>query len=135
MARVQFESYRRRTPAINLSALVDVLFILIVFVMLAASFDRVGALDVEVPRAESVSPTMPEAVQLVVPRQGPMRLDGTPVDLAELGPRLLVARETRSALLLVADGELPLARAVAILSHAAEAGFTNVSIAARGELL
>jgi len=128
---VQFESYQRRAPAINLSALIDVLFILIVFVMLAASFDRVGALDVDVPSARALADPDRSAVRLVVPREGPMRLEGQPVSLAEIGERLAAARAGRTALLLVADGEVPLARAAAILGHATTAGYTAVSIAAR----
>ncbi len=130
---MQFESYRRRTPTINLSALVDVLFILIVFVMLAASFERVGALDVDVPNARSVAEPNRDAVRLVVPREGPMRLEGEPVSVAELGARLAEIRSGRSALILVADGEIALARAVAILGQASGAGYTEVSIAARPE--
>lgn len=130
---MQFESYRRRVPTINLSALVDVLFILIVFVMLAASFDRVGALDVDVPNARSVAEPDRDAVRLVVPRQGPMRLEGEPVSLEELGARLEEIRRGRSALILVADGDIALARAVTILDRASGAGYTSVSIAARPE--
>jgi biopolymer transport protein ExbD len=128
---MQFESYQRRAPSINLSALVDVLFILIVFVMLAANFDRIGTLDVDVPSASAVEAPDARAARLVVPREGRMRLDGEPVDPGELRARLFEVRRGRAALIVVADGEIPLRRATAILDHAAAAGYTSVAIAAQ----
>jgi biopolymer transport protein ExbD len=128
---MQFEGYRRRAPSINLSALVDVLFILIVFVMLAANFDRIGALDVDVPSAEGAQRPDDRAVRLVVPKDGPMRLEDQPVEIGELGQRLSEVRRGRAALILIADGGVPLARATAILGHATAAGYTSVAIAAR----
>ena len=130
---MQFDSYRRRTPTINLSALIDVLFILIVFVMLAASFDRIGALDIEGPGSEMTSRPASDAIELEVPTRGPMRLLGVPIGADDLTAKLRAARGDRTSLILVADGEVALARVTRILGAAAAAGFTSVAIAARSE--
>jgi biopolymer transport protein ExbD len=123
-------SLRRQSPAINLSALVDVLFILIIFVMLAAEFDRTGAVDIDLPAADAPA-AVGDAVRLVVPADGPARLRGRPIDDDALAPALEAARGGRPTLLIVADGDLPLRRATRLIDAGRRAGFTEVSIAAR----
>jgi biopolymer transport protein ExbD len=88
---------------------------------------------VDVPSAHAVTEPDRRAVRLAVPSDGPMLLEGEPVSLAELGERLAAVRKGRSSLILVADGDVPLARAAAILGLATTAGYEAVSIAARPE--
>lgn len=123
---------RRAQPAIHLSALIDVLFIVLVFVVLAARFDQPRSLEVTLPRAQA-SAARPDdaAAVLEVPRAGPMRLDGVPVTEARLVQALRRAQAHKPTLLLVADGGIPLDRATRLLDAAGAAGFSAVSIATR----
>ncbi len=129
---MKLQSYRRVSPRINLSALVDVLFILIIFVMLVASFDPARALDIALPTSQSEAALEPRAATLRVPSSGAMTLDGYAVEPGQLIERLRQARAERDTLVLVADGEIPLTRATELLSAANRAGFASVSIATRG---
>lgn len=126
-----FESYRRRSPSINLSALVDVLFILIVFVILTASFNDVHAVDVELPGSASTAQLPADVAQLVVRTGGAMTLDGVPVGASSLAARLKTTRKGRATLMIIADGDVKLARATSILDKARAAGYTAVSIATK----
>ena len=130
---MKLETYRRTRPAINLSALVDVLFILIVFVVLAANFDRVRAVDIVLPVGGGEKMTEREVATLRVPSSGPMTLDGRPIGRDDLDDHLRRARGQRDTLILVADGEIALTRATTILSAATRAGFDSVTIATREE--
>jgi len=126
-----FEVTRRAPPTLNLSALIDVVFILLIFVVLAANFDRIQSLDVNLPSAQATSPASSEALTLVIPASGAVRLDNVAVAPEELTERLRALRGQHEALLLVADGAVAFERAVAVLGDAAAAGFQNVSIATR----
>lgn len=131
------QSYQRRAPTIHLSALIDVLFIVFVFVVLVARFHDTPApvrhLDVALPGTDSApAPSAPDAAVLEVPVRGPMRLDGAPVaDVEAIAPMLARARARTGTLVLAADGDIPLARAARLLDAATRAGFTDVSIATR----
>lgn len=134
---MRFESYQRRQPTINLTSLIDVLFILVVFVMLAASFDDVRGLDVALPGASSEDAHSQErAIVLMVPAAGPMRIQGTAIADHELETRLRALRQERASsepvLILAADRSISLDRATGILDAASRAGFSAVSIATRG---
>lgn len=122
-------SYRRRQPVIQLSALIDVLFIVLVFVVVAARFDRPRGVEVELPRAQGQTRGAEDAAVLVVPHAGPMHLDDATVTETGLAEALRQARAHKTALRLVADGALSLDRATRLLDAAAQAGFSSVSIA------
>jgi biopolymer transport protein ExbD len=126
---VEFESFSRPEPKINVSALLDVVFILLIFVVLAANFDRIREMNVLLPGAESSSPAQAEALILTVPHDGPLLLAGEVVTLENLRARLLELRPDYEVLLLVGDGRVDLAMAVRIFDEASAAGFESVSIA------
>lgn len=126
-----FEVSRRPPPTLNLSALIDVVFILLIFVVLAANFDRIQSIDVNLPSAQAAAPASSDALTLVIPASGALRIDGVEVAAESLTERLRALRADHEALLLVADGAVAFERAVAVLGDAAAAGFQNVSIATR----
>ena len=128
---MQFESFKRETPTINLSALIDVVFILLIFVVLAANFDRIRELQVVLPTAEAASEARPEALVLTGPVEGPMLLNEVPVAEDALLGELTRFAEDYDVLLLVGDGGVDLERTVSIFDDATKAGFESVSIATR----
>ena len=130
---MQFESFRREQPRINISALIDVVFILLIFVVLAANFDRIREMNVVLPTAEQATETSPDPLVLTVPLDGPMLLDDDPVDSAELPHRLSQKAGAHDVLVLVGDGGIDLDRTVELFDQAAAAGFESVSIATREE--
>jgi biopolymer transport protein ExbD len=126
---VHFETPRRQMPTINVSALVDVIFTLLIFLLLAATFTQVKALDVTLPEADAAAAADERALVVTVPGEGPLLVDGEPVADDRLVPHLRALRSDHEAVLLVADGQVALQRAVAVLDAAGKAGFTAVSIA------
>lgn len=128
---MRLETSRRQVPTINVSALVDVVFTLLIFLLLAATFSRVGKLDVALPEADSESIAGGEGLIVVVPRQGPVEIEGVEVEDEGLLAALNEQREAHESLLLVADGAVALERAVKVLDTAGRAGFFAISIATR----
>jgi biopolymer transport protein ExbD len=126
---MNFTSHRRPAPTINLSALIDIIFILLIFVVLAANFDRLRDLDVSLPSARGTGKADPKALVVTVPQEGPLRIDGKELDAANLEQHLRTLRATHESLLIAADGQVALERAVQVLSSASSAGFQSVSIA------
>lgn len=127
----EIERPRRREPSINISALIDVIFILMIFVILGASFERLRAMGIELPQGdtENVAPTDP--VTIIVPVDGPVRIDGRELRGDEIIAHLRERRREVSSLIIEADRGLPLQRAIDLLDAARTAGFTAVSVATR----
>lgn len=128
---MEFRSFQRAAPSINLSALIDIIFILVIFVVLAANFDRLRDLDVTLPSAHATGRVEPRAVVVVIPQGGAVRVNEEAVAEADLQPRLRALRAEHEALVIAADRGVELERAVRVMGDASAAGFTAVSIATR----
>jgi biopolymer transport protein ExbD len=126
-----FESYQRRSPTLNLSALIDVVFILVIFVVLAANFQRIREVEVDLPTARTTSQASDEALTLVIGSGLGYVVNGVDVTAEGLGEHLQGLRDEHQALLILSDKEIPFERAVFVLGEAAAAGFEHVSIAAK----
>lgn len=126
---IEFESRRRETPVLNLSALIDIAFILVIFIVLGATFQRVRAVDVELPSADAQSEPSGEALVITVPPEGPVRFGERLVELHDVRAALQEARPAYTSVVLLADRQADVQRAVQILADAQQAGFETVSLA------
>ena len=126
---MKFETRQRITPTINLAALIDVVFILVIFIVLGANFHRIQTLDVSIPEAESANEAEIESLVITIPVTGAIEVAGEKFELSELRLELQSKVSRYKTVLLVADRSVPVQRVVTILSDAQAVGFTSVSIA------
>ena len=126
---IEFETRRREPPAINLSALIA--FILVIFIVLGATFQRVRGVDVDLPSADAKANPESEALVVTVPRTGFVRVGEREVPDADVRAALSEARASHSSVLLLADKEAAVQRAVQLLTDAQHAGFESVAIATK----
>lgn len=126
---MELERRRRGTPSINLSALIDVVFILVIFVVLAANFQRLKGIDVDLPEAEASGAVEAKALTVTVSLSGDIEVDATPVAFAKLREALILRRKSQDRMVLKSDGGAAFERAVQVLAEARAAGFEAVSIA------
>jgi biopolymer transport protein ExbD len=131
---VNFSSSRRRPPmALELTPLIDVVFLLLIFFMVSTTFvSDDGGLAVELPRSENRD-LIPEGrdVALVIGADGTMQIDGQPHSLEQLRNRLkATAEEDPSTMVVVrADKELAHGRVVEVMDLVRQLGLTHFAIA------
>lgn len=122
---------------IDLTSLIDVVFLLLIFFMVSTNFERQAVLKVDLPEASAAeAPTeIPERLELVVDPTGRMYLNDQ--QLIDDRRQTLVAAFKQAAggqrdlpLLLRADRMTPHHYVVMAMDVAAELGFSNLSIAA-----
>jgi len=119
---------RRRRNAIGLTPLIDVVFILLLFFMLASSLTRLHALpvyaDADLGDTGAVADDQGDVLRLRIFADGSLDLDGTTLTLGELRAALsrrLQGRPDARLELLPADA-LDLQRLLLVLDEAATAG-------------
>jgi biopolymer transport protein ExbD len=118
----------------NLTPLIDVVFNLLVFFLVATSFQRVQReLQVDLPKAKS-SETMSRDIQPVavtVAKDGGVTMGGKPVTVEELPRRLkeAVASVRRPRVFVRGDAQAYHQNIVAVLNACQEAGISDVSLA------
>ena len=127
---------RRRRTLISLTPLIDVVFILLVFFMLATSFVDWRVLDVSVTQDGS-GPASPEGALLVEVRPGELRLSGRPVADGILLDRVRarLAKRPDQAVIVKPAAGVSLQRTVAVLDLLSGAGVRELSLFGAGEAL
>ena len=120
----------RRRARIGLTPLIDVVFILLVFFMLASSFLDERAIAVDAPAAKLGGSSM-EGALLVELRVDGLRLSGKRVGEAQLAAELAghAARNPNQRVLIKPAEGVSLQRAVALLDRVLAAGLSQVSFA------
>lgn len=124
--------YRRHASfGLNLTPLIDIVFLLLVFFMLTAHFVEEKALDVELPRAQGDTSTADEVqVEVIVGAEGELLVNGrqvNPVDLEEVLRSLLHAPGNK-IVRLRGDRAAHLERAVRVMGAARSAGAASLNI-------
>ena len=130
---MNFRQLRRPEVSINLTPLIDVVFLLLIFFMVSTSFSELTQLVVDLPEAEGAPASADTAVLLVVDEAGNMTLDGEPVPndahglSAAIGERL--SGNTDILVTLSADAMAPHQYVVTAMDVAAQLNIMRLTIA------
>ena len=130
---MNFRQLRRPEVSINLTPLIDVVFLLLIFFMVSTSFSDLTQLVVDLPEAEGAPASADTAVLLVVDAAGKMTIDGEPVPndarglSAAMGERL--SGNTDILVTLSADAMTPHQYVVTAMDVAAQLNITRLTIA------
>jgi biopolymer transport protein ExbD len=135
MSRMVFRQSRRNKGVdLNVTSLVDVLFLLLIFFMLASTFKRAGELELNLPESSTSGPVgvgaAAESVDLVLTEKGTLMLDGAPVTFETLPARLRALRERRprAQIMIQAEASVAHGQVVRLLDAVRIAGFKGVGI-------
>jgi biopolymer transport protein TolR len=130
-----FRSNRRILAEINLTPLVDVVFVLLIIFMVTAPLMTQGV-DVDLPRTRTVKelPSTAEHVVLTVKKGGEIFIDeyAVPLDKLEAHLKRLVSAQKKS-LFLRADAAVPYGRVVEVMGEIKAAGIDKMSVVAEQE--
>ena len=130
---MNFRQLRRPEVSINLTPLIDVVFLLLIFFMVSTSFSELTQLVGDLPEAEGAPASADTALLLVVDEAGNMTLDGEPVPndahglSAAMGERW--SGNTDILVTLSADAMTPHQYVVTAMDVTAQLNITRLTIA------
>jgi biopolymer transport protein ExbD len=126
---------RREEPEVNLTALIDVVFLLLIFFMVSTTFQRESELKIELPEASGEVVEAPaEALEIIIDAQGRYFLKGEQVLNEEL-PTLRRAIEKALGdrkdppVIIRADARTPHQAVVRAMDAASQLGLVKMSLA------
>jgi len=127
---------RDELPALNLTPMIDVVLLLVIFFMVGSEFvDLESTLDLQVPTvAHAGAMTAPPQRRIVsVDQAGQIFLDGKPTTEAELRTALAAARSEypKLSVLVRGDGRGTFQRVADALSVCKSAGISNLGVSVR----
>ncbi len=123
-------------PGINLTSMLDVVMLLIIFFMLGTKFTEEERLyEIQLPTAgeSSAMTDQPDAILVNVQADGAISMRAEAVTLAELEQKLTIAREQfpGQAVIVRADGRAVYQIVMDVMSAIRRAGIRNLSLANR----
>lgn len=133
---MKFRQIRRELPALNLTPLIDIVFLLLIFFMVTTSFSRETRLLVSLPEASGSAENAAESIEVLVDREGGYAINGRRLVNAEVdslvrGLELESGGDVSLLVVLVADAEVQHQSVVSAMEAIGRAGFTSLSIATR----
>lgn len=131
-----FNQPRRRLPVdVNLTPLIDVVFLLLIFFMVTTTFTKESRLSIQLPEAEGVAQVAEQDVlEVIIDSQGFYAINGQRLsnnDKASLAKAItaIAGKNRDQTFLISADAQAPHQSVVTVMELAGELAFSGVSIA------
>ncbi len=126
--------YRQRQENIqdiNISPLIDMVFILLIFFMVSTTFVKDLKLDLNRPSAATATVASTKAIRIYIDQAGEIYLDGEPIRAWVIQSRLrdLLGAGTNKSVLVVTDEGVSSGRLVEVVDQARLAGAEDVGVA------
>ncbi len=132
---MQFKAKQKRKVVLNITSLIDVLFLLLIFFMVSSTFLEQPGIKLELPHAQNSEVVQQKDYTLFVDKEGEMFLNSDPVDLKALEGKLKesLPKMEDGALILKADQEASHGLVVKIMDVAKRSGVKKLVVGTKLE--
>jgi len=136
---VKLRAGRREEPDVNLTPLIDVVFLLLIFFMVSTTFDKSSELSIELPEATATQPPEHDrSITVAIDAQGRYYVDGRRLvnEKAETLVRALkrvAGGRSTVPVVIDADARTPHQAVVTVMDAARELGLLHLRFATRLE--
>ncbi len=129
---MNFRKYSRsqddNSHLIDMTALVDISFIIILFLGIVSTLAPISSINVHLPEASSDQPTT-EIAQIVIDKEGNYFVRDKQVDLEEI--RRYLKKIKAKSVVILADRMVPYGKVVKAIDVSKQAGVEEINIATR----
>lgn len=125
---MEFRGKQRRRPVLNITPLIDVLFLLLIFFLVSSTFVEQPNIKLDLPRAAHADVSKVESLAVSINETGQLYFRDRPVARREL-PALLheaLGEQKDRSLVIKADRNVPHGAVVKVLDIAKGAGFRRI---------
>ena len=134
---MKFRRQRREAVSINLTPLIDVVFLLLIFFMVSTTFTRETHLSIDLPEADGPPPpTDQEQIEILIDEAGNYRVNGrglvdNRVRTLQAAIYKIAAGDTTLPMVITADAQAAHEDVVRAMDAAGRMGFVHLSITTR----
>lgn len=132
---MKFRRRQTEEQQIDISPLIDMVFILLIFFMVSTTFVKDMKLDLERPGAASASRASTKSVRVYIDAAANVYLDGNPVRSYMLQSRVreLIRSGASDEVLVIVDRRVPAERLVEVVDQCKLGGASSVGVATEQE--
>ena len=133
---MQFKRQKNSQEDINLTPLIDVVFLLLIFFMVSTTFTKETHLKLDLPEAEGEPmPELVEKVEVLINKDGGYSINGKPLINTKIETLMTGLEEVGAGLerakvpfVITADANVPYQSVVMAMDAAGRAGFVNITM-------
>ncbi|WP_075881370.1 ExbD/TolR family protein [Vreelandella massiliensis] len=119
---------------VNLTPMLDVVFIMLIFFIVTTSFIKESGVEIERPESSAATPRPDAQVLVAVTPEGAVWVDGKPVDLHRVGQTVADMVTDEGSVVIQADRDATTGVLIEVMDRLRSAGVEQVAVAAsRGE--
>ena len=132
---MRYRERKESIQAIDITAMIDMVFILLIFFMVSTTFVKDMKLDLNRPAASTAVTASTKAIRLYIDSNGDTYLDGESVQIWVIQSRLRdqLKTMTSKSVLVITDDGVPAGRLVEVVDQARLAGANDVGVATVAE--
>lgn len=121
---------------IDISPLIDVVFILLIFFMVTTTFVKDLKLEIDRPTASSSNRADSDVVRVSIDENGDIYVDSQQIKLWALQNKVrdLLAESTEKSVLVITDESVPVSTLVGVVDECRLSGASEVAVATESEL-
>jgi biopolymer transport protein ExbD len=121
---------------IDVSPLIDMVFILLIFFMVTTTFVKDMKLDLERPSAASASLVDEKVIRVYIDSSREVYIDNQPIKVWAIQGKLrdLLGSSTSKAVLVVTDSDIPVASVIDVIDECKMSGARDVAVSTTKEL-
>ena len=133
---VQFKRAKRDEESVNLTPLIDVVFLLLIFFMVSTTFTKETHLSIDLPEAKGEAAKVAQHIEILIHADGSYAINGQTLVDKKL-PTLLRAlqevgnNDSKTPLIITADAATPHQAVVTAMDAAGQLGFVHLSLTTR----
>jgi biopolymer transport protein ExbD len=130
-----FRPRRRRSPDVNITPLIDVVFLLLIFFMVSTTFDRYAELGVELPQAGAEpAAEQPEHIEITIDRAGHYYVDkrevvSTSLDILRRAIKKALGDREAVPVVISADANTPHQAVITAMDASSRVGLYRITFA------
>jgi biopolymer transport protein ExbD len=134
---VKFKRREKEDLTVDLTPLIDVVFLLLIFFMVSTTFTKENHLTIDLPEASGeVAKTDVKQIEIIVDEQGKISINdkaliNAQVNTVKQGLMKVSGGDATLPLIITADGRAPHQSVVTAMDAAGQLGFSKLSITTR----
>ena len=133
---MRFRQKKEADQAVDISPLIDMVFILLIFFMVSTTFVKDMKLDLERPGASSASRASSKVIKVYLDNQAQTYIDNQPIKVWALQSKLrdMLRASTEKSILVVTDETVAVEKLIEVVDQCRMSGATDVAVAAKKEV-
>lgn len=133
---MKFRRKKEQVSDVDMSPLIDMVFILLIFFMVSSTFVKDMKLDLERPGASSASRASSKVIRVYIDQTGETYVDGQPVKTWAIQGKLrdMMRASTEKSVLVVTDDAIAVQNLIDVVDQCRLSGAKDVAVATQKEV-